>query len=80
MPTQPKYLGSDTVAFVAIIFVGVVLIMSGSRSVAELTSLGGLYVAWISRPRRDQHRLSWSAGNRWWMAGLARPWTRSIQG
>ncbi|MDX3844993.1 hypothetical protein [Streptomyces europaeiscabiei] len=43
--------------------------MSRSASVTDLTSLGGLYVAWISRPRRDQHRPSWSAGNRWWSAG-----------
>ncbi|CAM5704930.1 hypothetical protein SALBM311S_07463 [Streptomyces alboniger] len=70
MPTQPKHLGSDTSEFVAVIFVGVVLIMSRSASVTDLTSLGGLYVAWISRPRRDQHRPSWSAGNRWWSAGL----------
>lgn len=58
MPTQPTQLGADATAFIGVLAVGVVLIMSRSVDAEGMSvlasALGGLYAVWTGRSSRNR--------------------------
>ncbi|NBE49901.1 hypothetical protein [Streptomyces boluensis] len=57
MPTQPTQLGADATAFIGVLAVGVVLIMSRSIDAEGMSvlavALGGLYTVWTGHSSRN---------------------------